>query len=53
MEFILSTIPKRRIHMLKKIVLASLTAVVLTAAVPALETDYLYNKKSGKFHYST
>ena len=28
MEFILSTIPKRRIHMLKKIVLASLAAVV-------------------------
>jgi len=53
MEFILSTIPKRRIHMLKKIALASLTTVVLTAAVPALATDYLANTKSGKFHYAT
>ena len=39
--------------MLKKIALASLTTVVLTAAVPALATDYLANTKSGKFHYAT
>ena len=39
--------------MLRKIALATLAAVALSAAIPALATDYLANTKSGKFHYAT
>ena len=39
--------------MLRKIALATLAAVALSAATPALATDYLANTKSGKFHYAT
>ena len=39
--------------MLRKIALATLAAVTLSAAMPALATDYLANTKSGKFHYAT
>lgn len=46
-------LPERRIHMLKKIALATIAAVALSAATPALATDYLANTKSGKFHYTT
>ncbi|ERJ89533.1 Tat pathway signal sequence domain protein [Selenomonas sp. oral taxon 892 str. F0426] len=53
MDVILSAIPERRIHMIKKIALATLAAVAFSAATPALATDYLANTKSGKFHYAT
>ena len=39
--------------MLRKIALATLAAVTLSAATPALAMDYLANTKSGKFHYAT
>ena len=39
--------------MFKKIALATLIAVALSAATPALAADYLANTKSGKFHYTT
>ena len=38
--------------MYKKIAIATLTALAVTMATPALATDYLGNPKSMKFHYT-
>ena len=51
--YIMYALPEKRIHMLKKIALATIATVALFAATPALATDYLANTKSGKFHYAT
>lgn len=39
--------------MIKKIALATLTAVCLSMATPALASDYLANPRSMKFHYAS
>ncbi|MBO6253970.1 MAG: hypothetical protein J6O49_10010 [Bacteroidaceae bacterium] len=44
---------KGRIPMFKKIALATLAAVCVSIATPALASDYLGNPKSMKFHYSS
>ena len=43
---------KGRIPLFKKIALATLAAVCVSIATPALASDYLGNPKSMKFHYS-
>lgn len=38
--------------MLKKLALATIAAVALSTATPALASDYLANTKSGKFRFA-
>jgi len=43
---------KEAIPMLKKFALATIAAMALSIATPALASDYLANTKSGKFHFA-